>query len=341
MLLAGAEVLVRGAAGLAAAAGISQLVIGLTVVAVGTSSPEIAVGIAAAMRGQGDLALGNVVGSNIFNLLAVLGLAAVTAPLLVPRQLLRFDLPVLVAATLAGFACCLDGALTRSEGGLLVAGLVLYLARLLQLGRDLPGNLDEEPTSGQPTSRVAQVAMLVAGLVMLVLGSDWMVKGAVAIAQWFGISELVIGLTVIAIGTSLPEVAASVAATRRGHRDLAVGNAVGSNLFNLLAVLGLAAIFAPRPIAVPPAVLTFDGPVMLAVTLVSVLVFWRDERIDRCEGWLLLSYYAAFLIYVVLHAVDHPALAAVGAVLTAWLLVSGLGFALAFGRWRRRANGRA
>ncbi len=315
LLIGGAEALVRGASGLAARFGIPPLVIGLTVVAYGTSAPEMAIGAASALRGQSDLAFGNVVGSNLFNLLFILGLAAALTPLAVSRQLLRLDVPVMIGVTGLGFLLALDGTVGRFDGALLLLGAAGYTVLLLRLARREPA---PTPADAQraPLPVPLQLLLIAAGLAALVLGSRWLVAGAVAVARWLGLSELVIGLTIVAAGTSLPEVASSVVASLRGERDIAVGNVVGSSTFNVLAVLGLSGLLAPDGIAAAPAVLRFDMPVLLAASLACLPVFFTDCRISRWEGLLFLGTYLAYVAYLVLDAQGHDALPAYSAVLT-------------------------
>lgn len=306
LLIGGAELLVRGASGLAAAMGVSPLVIGLTVVAFGTSAPEMAVSVQSALTGQEAVAIGNAVGSNIFNVLVVLGLSAVIAPLIVQRQLVRLDVPVMIGASVAVWLLALDGTLSRLDGGLLFGSLLLYTAWQIRTARAEPAPATTEAAGSAPWP--AQVVMVLVGLGLLVLGSRWLVTGAVALARTFGVSELVIGLTIVAAGTSLPEVATSVTASLRGQRDIAVGNVVGSNLFNLLAVLGLVGLCAPGGASLAAGVLDFDFPLMIAAAVACLPIFLTAGRIDRWEGILFLGYYLAYLAYLLLHAAEHDAL---------------------------------
>ncbi|MEX2531639.1 MAG: calcium/sodium antiporter [Gemmatimonadota bacterium] len=320
LLVVGAELLVRGAARLAAAVGISPLVVGLTVVAFGTSAPELSVSVQSALAGQADLALGNVVGSNIFNVLFILGLSALITPLVVNQQLVRLDVPLMVGASVALLLLSLDGMIGRLEGGLLFSVLVIYTVFLIRQSRRASGDdltaleatpeVTPEVEAPQPASWLRNASLILGGLGALVLGSTWLVSGAVAIAETLGVSELVIGLTIVAAGTSLPEVATSVLASLRGQRDIAVGNVVGSNVFNILAVLGISSIVAPEGIAVARSVLTFDMLIMLAVAVACLPIFFSGHRIDRWEGALFLGYYVAYTAYLVLHATDHPTLPA-------------------------------
>lgn len=322
LLIAGAELLVRGASRLAGAAGISPLVVGLTVVAFGTSSPELAVTVGSAVTGQTDLALGNVVGSNVFNVLFILGLAALIVPLVVDEQLVRLDVPLMVAASVLVLLLGLDGAIGRPDGLALVAGLLVYTGYLISRSRRRTVR-DEDPAGGGGSGRPSpalDVGFVVAGLGLLVLGARWMVGAAVDAATALGVSSLVIGLTVVAAGTSLPEVATSVLAALRGQRDIAVGNVVGSGIFNLLAVLGLGGVVAPRGLPVPPGALSFDIPVMIAVAVATLPIFFTGYVIARWEGAVLLGYYVSWTAYLVLDATRHDRLTAFGAAMV-WFVI--------------------
>jgi len=325
LLIAGAELLVRGASRLAAAVGISPLIIGLTIVALGTSSPELAVAVSSSLAGQSDLVVGNVVGSNIYNILLILGIGAVIAPLIVSQRLVRLDVPLVIGASILMLVLALDGKIGRMEGGVLFAGIVAYIAYAVYQGRR-----EENPAVQQEYEREfgaekrldgrqirLQIIMVAGGLAALVLGSDWLVDSAVAIARTLGLSELIIGLTIVAIGTSSPEIATSVIASIRGETDIAVGNAVGSNLFNILAVLGLAAIVAPQPqsVVVAPSALKFDIPVMIGVAIACLPIFFIGYRISRREGALFLCYAVAYVAYLILGATQHPAQRVFGSVM--------------------------
>ena len=315
LLIAGAEILVRGASRLAAAAGISPLVIGLTVVAFGTSSPELAVSVQSAFAGQADIALGNVIGSNIFNILFILGISAAIIPLVVAQQLVRLDVPILIGASLLVYLFGLNGQIGRLEGLLLFAGIITYTVFLIRQSRKENKEVQEEyareygdrqPHGARHT--IVNLLLIVAGLALLILGARWLVDSAVSLAQALGLSELIIGLTIIAAGTSMPEVATSIVAAMRGERDIAVGNVVGSNLFNLLAVLGLTSVVAPNGVPVAAPALAFDLPVMIAVALACLPIFFTGFRVARWEGWLFLVYYAAYVLYLILDAAQHNAL---------------------------------
>ncbi|MDQ3557022.1 MAG: calcium/sodium antiporter [Gemmatimonadota bacterium] len=311
LLIGGAELLVRGASRLAGAFGISPLVVGLTVVALGTSSPELAVSVQAALGGNPEISIGNVVGSNIFNVLFILGISALIVPLVVSEQLVRLDVPLMIAASIALWVVALDGTVGRGDGVLLLAGIVAYTVFLVRQSRreTVAARAEEEETP--PGAGWLRNGLLVAvGLALLIVGSRWLVEGATVLATAFGVSQLVIGLTVVAAGTSLPEVATSVLAGLRGERDIAVGNVVGSNLFNILVILGVSAVVAPRGIAVAPAALAFDIPVMIAVAVACLPIFFTGHLISRWEGGVFLAFYVAYTTYVVLAATQHDALPA-------------------------------
>jgi len=302
VLTAGAEVLVRGAVGLAAAARISPLVVGLTVVAFGTSAPELVVSLRSALTGQSEIAIGNVVGSNIFNVLVILGLSALIVPLRVSQQLVRLDVPLMIAVSVGVYAMCLDGRIDRLEGAVLVAVLVGYTVWLVRKSRgensrEVLGEYEAEFSERQPQTpgrTLLHLVMTIAGLGMLVLGADLFVDAAVSIARAWGMSELVIGLTLVAAGTSLPEVATSVVAALKGERDIAVGNVVGSNLFNLMCVLGFSSIATPGGLPVGAEAVTQDLPVMVLVALACLPVFLIGHTIERWEGGVLLAFYVLY-----------------------------------------------
>lgn len=317
LLVTGAEALVRGAARLAVSVGISPLVIGLTIVAFATSSPELAVGIQAGLLGESDIVVGNVIGSNIFNILFILGLSALLTPLIVNNQLVRFDVPLMIGVSILVWLMALDGQIDRSEGVLLFVGIVAYsywsIHRSYQENarvtiQDIEGLGDIQQVTRQHWSR--HVVYIVVGLVALTLGSRWLVEGAVAIARLLGVSELVIGLTIVAIGTSLPEIATSVVAALRGERDIAVGNAVGSNIFNLLSVMGIASIVSPGGISVSSSAVGFDMLVMIAVAAMCLPIFITGNIITRWEGGLFFGYYMAYTVYLILYATQPDALIA-------------------------------
>jgi cation:H+ antiporter len=315
LLTVGGELLIRGASRFAVAIGVPPLVVGLTVVAFGTSAPEFSVSVYAALEGQADLSLGNVVGSNIFNVLFILGVSALIIPLTVSPQVLKFDTWIMVAASVATLLVSLDGAVQREEGYLLLVALVVYAAWTIWAGRRAAKReaVEFEHRYASPdrgfVSWLADIGLIVGGLVLLVIGSRWLVVAAIEIARSLGVSELVIGLTILAVGTSLPEVAASVIAAVRGQRDIAVGNVIGSSIFNILGVLGASATFASTGVPVEPGARVFDIPVMIAVAVACLPIFFTGGGIARWEGALFLAYYAAYTAYLLLTAYQHAALA--------------------------------
>ncbi len=320
LLLGGAEALVRGASRLATALGVSPLLVGLTVVAWGTSAPEFVVSTMAAVQGQPDIALGNVVGSNVFNVLFILGAAAAVAPLVVARQLVWIEVPLLVGVSLVTWALAADARIGRGDGILLLLFGLGYTVFAVRYGA-APESNDFEKGGDPSRQRLAyHGAFVVVGLGALVVGSRWFVQGAVEIARWLGVSELVIGLTIVAGGTSLPELATSVVAALKGERDISVGNVVGSNLFNLLFVLGAAAAISSDGVKVASAALHFDLPVMVAVAVACFPIFFTGHTIARWEGWLFLGYGAAYWAYLLLASGEHAMLPLFNRVMLAFVV---------------------
>lgn len=327
LLIVGAEALVRGASRLAAAFGIPPLIIGLTVVAFGTSSPELAVSLKSALSGQADVAVGNVVGSNIFNVLFILGVSALITPLVVAQQLVRLDVPLMIVLSFGVLVLGMDGMLGRMEGAFLFTLLLAYISFLIFQGRRESTEVEIEyekeygpVREGSIRAHLLNTALVIIGLGLLVMGSRWLVEGAVSFAGSLGVSELVIGLTIVAAGTSLPEVVTSIIAAIRGERDIAVGNVVGSNLFNIMAVLGLSSLVAPDGIGVSDAAIGFDIPVMTAVALACLPIFFTGYVIARWEGAVFLVYYLAYTLYLVLNAGEHEALPMFSAVMLWFVL---------------------
>jgi cation:H+ antiporter len=326
-LVAGAEALVRGAAKIALSLGISPLVVGLTIVAMGTSSPEVAVSVGAALSGNTDIAVGNVVGSNIFNVLFILGISAVITPLVVHSQIIRQEVPIMIGASVILAMMILDGSLGRVEAALLLVLLAGYLVFLVRQSRAETAEIRDEyegaaaRRDGSWDSHWAmQVLLIAAGLGLLVLGSGWLVESAVAFARAFGVSDLVIGLTIIAAGTSMPEVATSIMAAIRGERDIAVGNVIGSNTFNILGCLGLSGIVSAGGLDIAPAVLNFDIWVMIAVAVGCLPVLLLRQQIGRKRGLLFLAYYTAYVVYLILYSQQHDALQEFSAMMLSFVL---------------------
>jgi cation:H+ antiporter len=320
LLTLGGEGLVRGSSGIARRFGITPLVIGLTVVAFGTSAPELVVSLAATFRGSPDIAVGNVVGSNVFNVLAILGLCALAKPLVVAQQLVFRDVPVMIVASLVVLFFGFDGRIALPEGVLLVAGLVWFCWDSVRASRRESAAIREEYAAGVPAGVGGRgvwldLAVVAASLALLVGGARLLVSSAVTLAQALGIDEAVIALTIVAAGTSLPEVATSLVATLRGERDIAVGNVVGSCIFNLFGILGVSAVASADGLRVAPAIESFDLPVMTATAVACLPLMARGHRIPRWQGLLFVLYYAAYTLYLVLASQQHAALARFSAVM--------------------------
>jgi cation:H+ antiporter len=306
LLVAGGELLVRGAVAVARAIGVSPLMIGLTLVGFGTSTPELVTSVQAALVGSPGVAIGNVVGSNICNILLILGVAALVRPISASPKAFRRDGPVLVGVTLLCVGVLLWGEVGRLFGVVFIAGLIAYILATYLLEREgadpaaAMHAVGAEVVPARAGSLVRAVPMAVAGLVLVVVGAGWLVDAAITLAAALGVSDTLIGLTVVAVGTSLPELTASLIAARRGQSDLAFGNVVGSNIYNILGILGVTALV--KPIAVPPEIVAFDVWAMLAATLLLVVVTVTGWRINRFEGGALVACYVGYLAWLVVGA---------------------------------------
>jgi cation:H+ antiporter len=323
LLIVGAEALVRGSSRLAIRLGVAPVVVGLTVVAFGTSSPELFVSAKAAVSGRADLSLGNVVGSNILNVLFILGASASLAPLLVTRKLIWTEVPIMVAASGLMILMGLDGRISRLDGSILIFLLGAYVWMQIRLGRKEGNGIGEaapKEGAGRYMGVPACIGLVVGGLVALVWGAAWLLDAAVTLARAIGLSELVIGLTIVAAGTSLPEVATSLLASWRGQQDIAVGNVIGSCIFNVLGVLGVSAVISAQGVAVSPAALFFDIPVMIAAAVACLPIFLTGHVINRGEGVLFLFYYAAYTAYLILAVLQHDALSAFSLIMLAFVI---------------------
>ena len=311
LLVGGGEALVRGASTLAVRVGISPLVIGLVIVSAATSAPELAVTFGAVLNGQPDLAVGNVVGSNIVNVLFILGLSAVIMPLVIKRQLVRIDIPVMVAISVVLLIVSLDGKIGLLDGVLLLSILLVHTVMSIVVGRkeetDPAAQLDTLPLNAKPVPLWLAALLILVGIGLLVGGAQLLVTGAVSIATAFGVSSLVIGLTVVAIGTSLPELATSLIALRKGETDMAVGNIVGSNIFNIGMVLGVPAILFGDGIPVAAAAIAIDIPLMLAAAVALLPIAFTGFIVARWEGALFVALYVAYTLFLVLDSTQHDA----------------------------------
>ena len=304
LLVAGAELLVRCAVRMAANLKVRPLLIGLTLVAVGSSAPQLTVSLQAALNDTADIAVGSVIGSNIFNILVTLGLSALIIPLRVSRQLVRLDIPLMILASGLVFALALNKQLDRLDGVVLLGGLLVYLALLLRQSRH---SGHHHPRHDLPrTSWLHNLVLMLAALLLLGLAGHLLLGAAVTLATELGLSERIIGLTIIAVSTSLPQLATSLIAAFRGQGEIAVGNVIGSNVFNLLGVLGLTALVAPAPLSVSPNALDFDLPVMLGVAALCLPVFYTGYRVTRGEGLLFLGLYLAYGLHVVSFTTGMP-----------------------------------
>ncbi|WP_017614946.1 calcium/sodium antiporter [Nocardiopsis salina] len=315
VLVVGAELLVRGATGVSALLRISTMVIGLTVVAIGSSLPELAVGVEAALRGHPGLVTGNIVGTNIVNLLLILGISAALSPIFTQRQMMRLDLPVVAVVSVLLFLLSLGGSLSRPMGLLLMGVGVAYTVAIVRNARrthavETPSqgsgggtggtDVPERPARGGPARFALDALFLFCGIALVILGAEWLVSGAVGIATALGVSDVLIGLTIVAIGTSAPELVTSIVATMRGQASIAIGNLIGSSVYNIVFVLGLTVVVAPEPVAVSAEVLYVDMIVMAVVSMLVVLFFRTGRRVTRLEGLFLVSLYLGYLAYLII-----------------------------------------
>jgi len=327
LLLLGAEILVRGATRISAYLGISPLIIGLTVVAFGTSSPEMIVSVKAGLSGNGQIAMGNVVGSNIFNILFILGLSALVRPLKVFVQLIRWDVPIMILVTAIFFLSSLNGHFSRIEAGIFFTGLLIYLLFQILMARKEQEVLKSSGISSSiaPGKRPVVFWLLnsvyvIGGLFLLSVGSNLLIDGAISIAKILGVSQLLIGLTIVSAGTSLPEVATSLLASVRGETDIAVGNIVGSNIFNILGVSGLAGMVSMQGIIILPELSHFDMPLMLLVSVACLPIFFSGGEISRREGGLFFGYYILYILYLVFKSMDFSYLSLFNSIIL-WIAV--------------------
>ncbi|QRY50842.1 calcium/sodium antiporter [Mycolicibacterium septicum] len=310
-LAIGAEVMVRGGAQLASRLGISPMLVGLTVVSIGTSLPELAVGVTAALEDSGELAVGNIAGTNVVNILFILGLSALIRPLAIERRTLRFDLPVMAGAAVLLWVLAVNGVLSRLDGLILVCGAIVYTVVLIQMSRresratvaEYAQAFPAAPEPGEATKRVGgktvqHVAMTVTGIAVVILGAEWLVGGAVGIAREFGVSDALIGLTVVAIGTSAPELVTTIVSTVRGERDIAVGNLLGSSVYNILLILGITCLVPANGLALTHNLVWIDIPLMVAASLACIPIFVSGRRVHRAEGAAMVTAYLGYLVFL-------------------------------------------
>lgn len=311
LLVAGAELIVRGAVRLAAMLGVTPIVIGLTIVSIGTSTPELAVGVAAAYQGTGDLAVGNIAGTNVLNLLFIMGLSALIRPLPLSSQIFRLELPTIALAALLMLTMAWDGRLSRLDGAIMLACGIAYTLFLIHAARRASNSIKAEfqeeyqPQASPQTApawrqQLWDVTMLFVGLALTVVGAEMLVRGSVDIASKLGVTPTIIGLTIVAFGTSAPELVTTIVSTIRNDRDVAVGNLLGSSIYNILFILAIPCLLAPGGLPVEKQLLTFDIPIMAVVVLCAIPVFITGKQVSRWEGGLaVLTYliYLAWLIY--------------------------------------------
>ncbi|MFN6553170.1 calcium/sodium antiporter [Mycolicibacterium septicum] len=310
-LAIGAEVMVRGGAQLASRLGISPMLVGLTVVSIGTSLPELAVGVTAALEGSGELAVGNIAGTNVVNILFILGLSALISPLAIERRTLRFDLPVMAGAAVLLWVLAVNGVLSRLDGLILACGAVVYTVVLIRMSRRESQATAAEyaqafPAVSEPGDAakrvggktVQHVAMTVTGIAVVILGAEWLVGGAVGIAREFGVSDALIGLTVVAIGTSAPELVTTIVSTVRGERDIAVGNLLGSSVYNILLILGITCLVPANGLALTHNLVWIDIPLMVAASLACIPIFVTGRRVHRAEGAAMVTAYLGYLVFL-------------------------------------------
>ncbi len=300
----GAEFLVRGAAKIARGIGVSSLVVGLTIVAFGTSLPELMVSIKAAIIGNSDICIANVVGSNTFNVLFILGICALVKPLAVSHQLIKIDVPVMIFSSILLFLLASDGKINFLEGFIMAFILVNYTVIIIKKSK----SEEESPIKIETKYWVKNLSLILGGFVLLALGADYLVNGAIELARLLGVDDAVIGLTIVAAGTSLPELATSFVATLKGERDIAIGNIIGSNIFNILFILGASSMFSAKGLIVSPDILHYDIPVTIGVALLCYPVFVWGKIISRSEGFLFLASYVAYTIFLILKATNSPIL---------------------------------
>jgi len=316
VLVIGGELLIKGASRIATGLGVSSLVVGLTIVAFGTSAPELVVSLKASFGGNADIAMANVVGSNLFNTLLILGACAAIAPLVVASQLVRLDVPVMLGASILMFLFSLNYNISFVEGLILFSALIIYTVYLIKLSRKESQKVKEEYEKEFGEAKnfsgkdfAINGFYIVIGLVLLIFGGRWFVNGAIEIAKLWGVSDTVIGLTIVAAGTSLPEVATSIIATFKGERDIAVGNVVGSNIYNIFCILGLTSMLTPGGLSVSSDLLALDIPIVVASAIICLPVFMAGFKIDRWKGVVFLAAYVLYTAYLILFSTQHSLLA--------------------------------
>lgn len=313
ILIGGTELFLKSVDKFGAAWSVSPVVMGLTVVAFATGAPELAISLQAAADGRPDLVIGNIIGSNVANILLILGIAGLFKPLNITNRIIKIDVPMVIGASLLLYFLAMDGSLSTVDGLIIIAGLILYSGFMYgQIRKDRMANQrkkEEKPDPGEPITILfygKYILLLLTGLILIVMGSRWMVEAAVTIAEILGVSELIIGLTIVSIGTSLPEVATSLSSIRKGDSDTAIANVMGSNLYNILLTLGLTVMIAPGALHVSTDAIHLDLPFMVIVAASCLPLFWPGKHIGRPEAAGFLFYYTSYITYLVLIALHHP-----------------------------------
>ncbi len=329
-LVIGGHLVVRGASSLGVRFGLTPAVVGLTIVSAGTSAPELAVVFQAVAADDTQLAVGSIIGSNIANVLLVLGLVATFGAITVASRVVRIDVPVMVGASLAFWVLAFDGKLGRLDGMIMAAGLAVFMIWLARNGR--AEDVDQGDANVRPTETklLVDLGSLLTGIAALAVAARYVVRGAEGIAFELGVPELIVGLTIVALGTSAPEIITTLIAALSGNRELAVGNAVGSNIFNILLVLGLAGLLAPQGIDISPEALRLDIPILVAAAFACLPFVMWDHTLDRWEGVVFVGYYVAYLAFLVLDEAGHGAanalvVAVAGFVIPLTVLTLGVG----------------
>ena len=307
LLYVGAEILVHHSSQAATMLGVSKLIVGLTIVAYGTSTPELMVNLVASVQNNTDIAIGNIVGSNIFNILFVLGVSAIITPLAVHKQIIQLDVPIMIGISVLLWFFSFIGTLHFWIGALFLLGICAYTLFLIFYSKpDIQEALNpKKPEKIHKKQLVIHIVWILSSLAILTIGSEFLVQGAVQLARILGVSELLISLTIVAAGTSLPELATSILAAIRGQRDIAVGNIIGSNIYNILAILGISAMVAPDGLPVAETLLWGDLPVMVAAAVACLPIFTTGHTIYRWEGCLLVFYYFLYIVHLGLQATQH------------------------------------
>lgn len=332
-LIAGAELFLKAVDHFGLKWGVSPLIMGLTVVAFATGAPELAISIKAAASGSADLVLGNIVGSNIANILLILGITSLISPINITRRIVKIDVPVVIVVSILLLVLAYDGKLTSVDGVILLGGFIgysIYTYIHIKRSKDNDEQIFEYEKSIDELAKgswfyLKNGGLILFGLALIVMGSNWMVESAVEIATVLGLSELVIGLTIVSIGTSLPEVATSLSAARKGNADIAVANVLGSNLYNVLLTLGLTLIIAPNVLDVSDKAIHLDLPFMVAVSIACIPIFIAGFNLTRMDGFIFLFYYLSYLIYLVLEAVSSTFVSTIELAML-WAVVPGTVF---------------